>query len=69
MHDLVEIGVFAPAASDTTTDRVLYIGQHRLRSGDQTISITVAERPASVSVDPRHLLVEEKTDDNSAPLR
>jgi hypothetical protein len=66
MDDLVEVGVFARAAGEGATDTLVYLRQHRLRAGEQTISVTVPERPARVGVDPRHLLVEEKTKDNMA---
>jgi ABC-2 type transport system permease protein len=40
MDDLVEIGVFAPGG-DKDVGQPLYLKQHRIRSGKQTISITV----------------------------
>lgn len=63
MNDWVEIGVFAPA--ETGRGRLsapLSVRKHRIRSGGQTITVTVPGRPAHAGIDPYQLLDTE--DDN-----
>jgi ABC-2 type transport system permease protein len=67
MAEWVEIGVFAPVAEGQ--DRLgapLYLRKHRIRSGGQTITLTVPREPFGAGIDPFHLLdwVEKDGDDN-----
>ncbi|GAB3241253.1 M1 family aminopeptidase [Hymenobacter seoulensis] len=64
LQEWVEIGVFAPAAAGKQAGRTLYRQMHRLTASQQTIVVTVATRPATAGVDPRHLLIDWKTEDN-----
>jgi hypothetical protein len=67
MDELVEIGVFADAAEGRgELSEPLYLEKHRVRSGKQTITVTVARKPALAGIDPYHLLDwdEEGDDDN-----
>jgi hypothetical protein len=48
MNDWVEIGVFAPAEEERKIGRQLYLQKHLIRSGRQTIRLTVHDRPAKV---------------------
>jgi ABC-type transport system involved in multi-copper enzyme maturation permease subunit len=61
MDDWVEIGVFAPAEE---VDEPLYMQTHRIRSGTQTITVTVPRKPARAGIDPDLLLVNLETGDN-----
>lgn len=63
MDDLVEIGVFA-APENGAPGEALYLQMHRVRSGDQRITVTVPKEPARAGIDPRHLLIDVTTDDN-----
>jgi ABC-2 type transport system permease protein len=63
MDDLVEVGVFAAAESGGLGEH-LYMGMHRIRSGDQRITVTVSRKPARAGIDPRNLLIDVKTSDN-----
>jgi hypothetical protein len=63
MDDLVEVGVFA-AAEDGSPDVLLYRHMHRIRSGDQRITLMVPKEPARAGIDPRNLLIDVKPDDN-----
>ena len=63
MDDFIEIGVYAPA-SDGEEEEPLYLEMHRIRSGPQTITVTVPERPARAGIDPRHLLIDVRPGDN-----
>jgi ABC-2 type transport system permease protein len=63
MNDLVEIGVFAPSDGDKPADQ-LYLTRHRMRSGKQTIRLTVAREPARAGVDPYRKLIDRDRSDN-----
>ena len=63
MNDLVEVGVFAPATNGGR-GAPLYLARHRIRSGEQTIRITVRDRPGGAGVDPDRRLIERDREDN-----
>ncbi len=63
MDDLVEVGVYGPAR-DGDTGEPLYLGMRRVRSGSQTITVTVPVPPARAGIDPRHLLIDVQPADN-----
>lgn len=63
MNDLIEVGVFA-AAEDGALGRLLYLRMHRVRSGEQRITVTVPEKPARAGIDPRGLLIDVEATDN-----
>ena len=60
MDDLIEIGIYA---SDDLGEP-LYLEVHRIRSGIQTIAVTVPGRPAMTGIDPRHLLIDVEPGNN-----
>jgi ABC-2 type transport system permease protein len=63
MDDLVEIGVFAPGEGDGL-GAPLYPQRHRIRSGRQTITITVPREPARAGVDSYGRLIDrDRADD------
>lgn len=66
MDDFVEIGVFAEGEPSDALGRPLYRQKQRIRSGNQTITVTVRGRPVLAGVDPFHLLdwEESEEDDN-----
>jgi hypothetical protein len=66
MDEAVEVGVFAGAASDGSPGETLYLKQHRIRSGKQTIVLTVPRLPTRAGVDPYRKLIERERDDNVA---
>jgi ABC-2 type transport system permease protein len=55
MSDLVEIAVFAGNARP-------YFAPHRIRSGEQRITLTVSRKPESVGVDPYNNLIQRVKD-------
>ncbi|WP_375437690.1 M1 family aminopeptidase [uncultured Hymenobacter sp.] len=63
MQEWVEIGVFAPAEKGKT-GKQLYQQKHLIKSGKQTIVLTVDNRPARAGVDPRNLLIDWNVADN-----
>jgi aminopeptidase N len=62
MTEPVEIGIFAAAQPGEHLGRPLYVQKHRVRSGTQTITITVPQRPARGGIDPYNLLDWEEGD-------
>ena len=68
MDDLVEVGVFAGPTPNNTPGEPLYLKQHRVRGGKQTIRVTVPRRPARAGIDPYRRLIERERDDNVAAV-
>jgi ABC-2 type transport system permease protein len=64
MNDLVEIGVYAPAAPGQGLGAPLYLRRHRIRNGRQTITVIVPRRPARAGIDPLHKLIQREPGDN-----
>lgn len=63
MDDLVEIGVFARGPDDGSGEP-LYLERHRIRSGEQTIRITVPREPGRAGIDPHRMLIDRQRHDN-----
>jgi aminopeptidase N len=64
MDDWIEIGVFAPTGQGKDGRKPFYVQKHRIRSGKQTITVTVPQKPARAGIDPKHLLIDLKMEDN-----
>ena len=62
MNEWVELGVFAAAKPGESLGQPLYVQKHRIRSGRQTITVTVSQRPARGGIDPYNLLDWEEGD-------
>jgi ABC-type transport system involved in multi-copper enzyme maturation permease subunit len=61
MDDLVEVGVFGePGAKGD----LLYLKQHRIRSGKQVVEITVRGKPIRAGIDPHRKVIEREREDN-----
>jgi len=59
MDDAVEIGLFAGEGAAP-----LYLGRHRIRSGRQSITLTVPRAPSSAGIDPYRKLIQREAEDN-----
>jgi len=68
MDDLVEVGVFAGPPRGGSPGEALYLKQHRIRAGKQTIVLTVPRLPARAGIDPYRTLIERERDDNIAEI-
>ena len=64
LHDTIEVAVFAAGGDGEDRGAPLYRQKHRIRSGEQTIAVHVAQLPASAGIDPAHALLDRKRDDN-----
>ena len=62
MSEWVEIGIFAPAEPGEILGKPLYVRKHRVRSGRQTLTVTVPNKPARGGIDPYNLLDWEEGD-------
>lgn len=58
----VEIGIFAPRAPGEWLGKPLYVQKHPVRSGRQTITVTVPSKPDRAGIDPYNLLDWEEGD-------
>ncbi|MBF5043314.1 M1 family metallopeptidase [Aggregicoccus sp. 17bor-14] len=63
MDDLVEVGVYA-AGKDGEQGEPLSLERHHVHSGAQQLRVRVKGEPARAGIDPRHLLIDVKPDDN-----
>jgi hypothetical protein len=63
MNDLIEIGVYARGEGEGPGE-LLYQRLHRIRPGEQRITVTVSKEPAWAGIDPRRLLIDTETGDN-----
>jgi aminopeptidase N len=68
MDDFIEVGIFTEENTNQETEP-LYLQMHRLKSGRQTITVTVPKMPAVAGLDPYNKLVERKWTDNTLKLK
>ncbi|KAA5543455.1 ABC transporter permease/M1 family aminopeptidase [Adhaeribacter rhizoryzae] len=61
MQDWLEVGIFEEGKEATEP---LYLQMHRIRSGEQTIKVTVPRKPERGGIDPNHLMIDLRLDDN-----
>ena len=67
VNEWVELGIFARAEAGEFLGKPLYVEKHRIRSGRQTITVTVSGKPARGGIDPYNLLDWEEGD-NIEPI-
>jgi len=63
MNDWLEVGIF-----EEGRDEPLYLEMHRVRSGKQTIKVTVPRKPERGGIDPNNLMIDLRLDDNMMQL-
>jgi len=56
INDMLEIGIFAPAAPGQILGKPLHLQKHRIRTGRQTVTVIVPQKPARAGIDPYNLL-------------
>lgn len=56
LQDWVQVGVYADGGNAGALSRPVYRQMHRVYSREQTITVTVPEKPARAGIDPHHLL-------------
>ena len=62
----IEVEVVAPGEKG---DEPGYLHKHRIRSGTQTITVTMPRKPTRAGIDPNHLLIDLETDDNTKMVK
>jgi ABC-2 type transport system permease protein len=65
MSDSVEIGI----VDEKGLSEPIYLHQHHISAGRQTITVTASRKPARAGIDPRYLLTDWETDDNVKAVR
>ncbi|UOQ69415.1 M1 family metallopeptidase [Hymenobacter volaticus] len=69
MKEWVEIGVFAAAEEGKERGKLLYLQKHLIESGQQSLTVTVPDKPAQAAFDPNYLLVDWNLIDNSKEVQ
>ncbi len=69
MDDWIEVGVFGGAEKSEESRNPLYMQLHRIRSGSQTITVTVPGKPTGAGIDPNNLLVDRDPENNIKNVR
>ncbi len=62
MNDLIEIGVFSTGAG--VEEKILHLQKYRIKSGSNSITIKISQKPGKVGIDPRNLLIDNEVDNN-----
>ena len=65
MNDWLEVGLYEEGKR---SDEPLYLQMHRIRSGEQTIKVTVPRKPERGGIDPNHLMIDLRLEDNMMQL-
>jgi aminopeptidase N len=61
MNDWLEVGIYEEGKG---LNEPLYLQMHRIRSGEQTIKVTVPRKPDRGGIDPNNLMIDLRRDDN-----
>jgi ABC-2 type transport system permease protein len=64
MDDLIEVGLWAPSGDGDWPRKPFYLQKYRIKSGKQTITVTVSQQPNLAGIDPRFLMVDLLPEDN-----
>jgi ABC-type transport system involved in multi-copper enzyme maturation permease subunit len=65
MNDWLEVGLYEKGKG---LNEPLYLGMHRIRSGEQTIKVIVPRKPERGVIDPNYQMIDLRLDDNSMQL-
>jgi ABC-2 type transport system permease protein len=69
MNEWIEVGVFAEPETGNEVDKIIYLQKHRIRTGKQTITLTVPKKPTRAGIDPNNLLIDLRVYDNSRKVK
>lgn len=64
VNDWIEVGVYGAEGKE-----LLYSDFHRFISGENTLTFQTDEEPATIAIDPRHLLIDRFLDDNEKEIK
>lgn len=62
MNDWIEIGVYSPG--NNGEEELIYLGKHRIASGENIVEIVVDGQPGRVEIDPNHILIDVNQENN-----
>lgn len=62
INDWVEIGIFSVSVNSLA--KPLYLSKHYISDNEQIITVRVPEKPVRAGLDPNHLLIDWKMEDN-----
>lgn len=68
-HDALPVAIFPATGPDQRPVPPLLLVRRRLHAGDNRLRFVVARKPASVAVDPYHLLIDRQLDDNTKDVK
>ena len=69
VDEYIDIALFSGDPEDVSGDtKVLYNQKHKLTNGENTITVTVEEKPAYVGVDPFVKMIDRDSGDNVIQL-
>jgi ABC-type transport system involved in multi-copper enzyme maturation permease subunit len=66
MNDWLQVGIYEEGKG---LDKPLHLKMHRIRSGEQTIKVTVPRRPERGGIDPNSLMIDLRLDDNMKDVK
>ncbi|WP_207431396.1 ABC transporter permease/M1 family aminopeptidase [Sabulibacter ruber] len=69
LKDWMEVGVYASAKAGEELGKPLYLQKHFIHSKQQTITVTVPDKPSQVGIDPNHLLIDWNLKDNVTEVK
>ncbi|HZY80748.1 MAG TPA: M1 family aminopeptidase [Cyclobacteriaceae bacterium] len=69
MNDWIHIGAYGRPLEDNADESSLYLKQHKIHSGMQSIEIVVTSKPYQAGIDPNRLLMDLKGWDNVTEVR
>jgi hypothetical protein len=64
----IEVVVYGKGEGDAP-GKPLYLARHRLRAGEQRLTVTVPAEPASAGLDPRHVMIDLERRNNLATVQ
>ncbi|WP_216690208.1 ABC transporter permease/M1 family aminopeptidase [Hymenobacter siberiensis] len=67
-RDALPVAIFPEMGKDKKPVAPLLLQKRRLRTGDNQLRFVVSKKPASVAIDPYHLLMDRQLDDNTKDL-
>ena len=67
-RDVLPVAIFPELGKDKKPVAPLLLVKRRLRIGDNQLRFVVNKKPASVAVDPYHLIIDRQLDDNTKDL-
>lgn len=67
LADWIDVGVFG--LDEEGKEKVLYLKKHKISEIDNSISITVNEKPSSAGIDPYNKLIDTDSNDNKRTLK